>query len=200
MKTLFFCLFYFVLYFFILNLIGLIFKILKSIFKQKKILLFTSVKDFILTPWTFASFFLSLLLSLNALFQTSILDHYDIKKGTLDWYLVMDNDFIINFPILYPINKPIYKHIGGDSPNISAGYEVVYDSKLKENQLYPQLENYTKRNGLNLKKVNSIYCNPSGLDSLSKYSIYSAKENGCVEIIFMEMSGKTTKITASIIY
>lgn len=200
MKTLFFCLYYFTLYFFILILIGLIFKILKSFFKRKKILLFTSVKDFILTPWTFASFFLSLLLSFNALFQTSILDHYDVKKGTLEWYLVMDNDFIVNFPVLYPTNKPIYNHIGGDSPNISAGYEVVYDSNLKENQLYLQIENYTKGKGLNLKKVNSIDCNSFTLDSVSKYSIYSTKENGCVEIVFLEMPDKTTTIMASIIY
>lgn len=184
MNTLLFFTFYFVFYFFILNLVGLAFRVFYSLFGRKKFLLFTNIKDFLLTPWNFAFFFLSILLSFNASIQTSILDHCDVKKGTLEWYLVMDDDFITNFPILNPINKPIYNHLGGDSPNISEGYEVIYNSNLNENQLYSQLENYTKGKGLDLKKINSIDCNSFALDSVSKYSIYSTKENGCVEMVF----------------
>jgi hypothetical protein len=129
-----------------------------------------------------------------------VIDHYDVKKGTLKWYLIMDDNTISNFPVYNYIKEPIYNHIGGDSPNISAGYEILYESKLSFNQLYPKIENYLKSNNYTLRKKNNPECYHLNLQEISNAQIYTSNGEGCLDLIFTKKSNDITEIRASIIY
>ncbi|MEM8898330.1 MAG: hypothetical protein AAGC85_09500 [Bacteroidota bacterium] len=61
------------------------------------------------------------------------------------------DESIKEFPIVSATNTPFYHHIGGDSPGISAGYELMYSSSERLKKLEDSIDSYLKEKEFDLE-------------------------------------------------
>ena len=135
-------------------------------------------------------------------FGTRFERHFDVKKGTLLWYATMDNKTITQFPILKPVNNVRYNSIGGDSPEIGAGWEVEYLSQENYQQIESTLIEYLKNKGFDIEKVDELQYYGAGSNENNKSTqLYSgSNENGeSLDLLLKKNEDQTTRIECSII-
>ena len=107
---------------------------------------------------------------------------YDVKRGSLMWYTVMDNDFINTFPIVSLDGEVQYNTIGGDSPNIGAGWELNYESKKSISELEILLKDHFVASGSLLQQVDVSNCSWHSSDNNDKKKLFSTKK-GCADLL-----------------
>jgi hypothetical protein len=113
------------------------------------------------------------------LFGLALDNHEDVKKGTFLWYATMDNKTIKNFPVFESVGKIKYNSIGGDSPNISTGWEIEYESKSEIEYLTDRLTEYLKNEGYKIKGVNEPQYNwKAGVKKNGTNELYSGSTTG----------------------
>jgi hypothetical protein len=111
----------------------------------------------------------------------------------------MADKTIMGFRVYKSVRNPIYNYIAGDSPNIVAGCEIIYESKLSFDQIFPKIANYLKENKNYLKESKNLKCNSTQLDRNQKYKIFTSKGEGYFDIIFISTQNNQTVIRASVI-
>jgi len=144
------------------------------------------------------SIFLSIYCFLYA-FSTACENHYNVKKGTLLWKMVMFDETITNFPIIYPQGEPTYNHIGGDSPNIGAGWELEYSSFQDLHKIQSAISVYLAKEGYILQEVKFPECSWKRYNAREDTLLFSAgKGEKCLDLSFIKVE-KHTKIEVIIL-
>lgn len=87
------------------------------------------------------------------IFGVSTKSHYDVKRGSLNWLVLMDNKTIKDFPVIKPLSDVQYNSLGGDSPSIGASWEMKYISTEQYDTLYLEISQYLESRGFNLKST-----------------------------------------------
>ena len=129
-------------------------------------------------------------------------DHYNVKRGSLLWYSVMNNPTITNFPQIEPAGEVKFHHIGGNSLSIAMGWEIEYEAKRNFEYLFPIIKNYLNDEGYTLKEVEEAPCrNWRNYKRSSGTFLYSGtvSPEDCLGLMFKQKDS-TILIKASIIY
>lgn len=141
------------------------------------------------------------LFSLLYIFGISTEAHYDVKKGTLLWFITMDNKTIKSFPIIQPTDNVKYNSIGGDSPSIAAGWEVEYTSEKNFESLVVDIRSFLIDQGFNIEPTDKPECSWRNYKTNDKIKLYKAvSEKGeCLDLTLIKTNDKT-KIEVLILY
>jgi len=124
-------------------------------------------------------------------------DHYDIKKGSFYWHILL-SDEIKEFPIINAIDQPKYDHLSGDGNWLDA-YDLEYKSKSSLNELIPEFYNFFIKKGFTFEKSKSPRCN-----HLLEYNngvLFTgiSDKNYCLDLLITEPEYNSVKIEVSII-
>ena len=65
-------------------------------------------------------------------FSTS--DHYEVKRGSLVWFILLKNTSLSEIPVVKPNNTPKYSY-SIDSPHIEYFLDMNYESKMEINEV-----------------------------------------------------------------
>ena len=112
-----------------------------------------------------------LLLNFSFLFGIALDDHYNVKKGTFLWYATMDNETITDFPQIDPVGEATFNKIGGDSPSISAGWEIEYTSRMNVDNVFPTIKKYLNEKGFKLKATKETIIHTCFMEYLRKVNV-----------------------------
>jgi len=141
-----------------------------------------------------------LLYYFSVLFNIALEDHNNIKKGTFLWYVTMDDKTITEFPIIKQIGEVQYNSLGGDSPSISAGWEIEYLSSINYENSTNKIIPYLNLKGYQLHQTKEpIYT--YNIDKNSPTIIYKGrnKEGKTIELIIQELDKKKVKVKCTIV-
>ncbi|MEM6765149.1 MAG: hypothetical protein AAF655_09490 [Bacteroidota bacterium] len=81
--------------------------------------------------------------------------HFNVEKGGLFWHFTTDES-IKEFPIISATDMPVYHHIGGVAPGISAGYELMYSSSERLGNISNSIASYLNEKDFDLEGRNVI--------------------------------------------
>ena len=131
------------------------------------------------------------------LFSISFEDHCNVRKGTLLWYATMNNKTITKFPVIKLDGKVTYNSIGGDSPSIAAGWEIIYTSSEDIEKITEEILEYLKNRGFAIHEVEQTEHYWMGKYKRNEMSrLYSGvnkqKGEGLNLSLFLQKNGKTT--------
>jgi hypothetical protein len=132
-------------------------------------------------------------------FDVAFDNHYNVQKGTLLWITTMSDKTINHFPIIQPKNEPIYNHIGGDSPNISIGWEIEYTSLQDFHKIEREISTYLVKEGYTLQREKFPQCSWKRYNAREDTLLFSgSKGYQCLDLAFIK-AGKETKIEVLIL-
>ena len=133
-------------------------------------------------------------------FSIAFNNHYDVKKGSLLWYMGIDKQ-IRSFPLIHPSTQAEFTHIGGDSPNISGGSKVEYESELGLEELIPQIKAYGESAGFYLEplEVEKSFSAPRGMSNDSHIRVFGGSNQvKRLEVLFEQTNERNVRIEAVI--
>jgi hypothetical protein len=129
-------------------------------------------------------------------FSISFENHYNVRKGTLLWYITMDNQTITKFPEIKLNGKVTYNSIGGDSPSIAKGWEIVYTSNEDIEKITEEILEYLKNREFTMSEVEQTeyyWIGRHKRDEMNRlYSgVNKKKEEGLDLALFLQENGMT---------
>lgn len=135
-------------------------------------------------------------------FSLAFENHYDVKRGTLLWFMTMDNATINDFPLIKSISKPVFNKIGGGGPGISAGWEIEYTSAATYGELTKSINQFLTSKGYRIKEVAEPACVTwTEVDHKSTTHFFSAQnENGeCLDLC-LDVSNNTVRVEVTLLF
>ncbi len=127
--------------------------------------------------------------------------HHNINKGSLLWFITMDNSVINDFPIIENMNTPKYNWIGSDAPSINGGWELEYNSLANIELLESKILNYLEHKKFKLKKTKEPNCNWSNYEEEEigvRYTGINEKDE-CLDLVFKFNKLNMIKVEISLI-